>query len=267
MCIFSFLTLIHLQNVCFVFSHAINFNLAKNRKQRSHSHCSVLCAHIKKKSYSPSVFLLLLRLLSYFLILAPLSSSSLSSSFMILNCIFIFLSNTKWAFLFISFIEIVFVLGNFHHLKMSWSNTHTTHILNALSLRFNFLFFIFFILRVLSFLLNVANKFRKWKFFLQMKPLNICIEEIQLENLHKWHCWQPFLCINYLKIVQRALEKWLNSILLCANELNSCDNNRSFFSFMLDESDGQIAAALSDCLLFCEDFREVLIRICKYRMI
>lgn len=125
MCIFSFLTLIHLQNVCFVFSHAINFNLAKNRKQRSHSHCSVLCAHIKKKSYSPSVFLLLLRLrlLSYFLILAPLSSS-----FMILNCIFIFLSNTKWAFLFISFIEIVFVLGNFHHLKMSWSNTHTQPI-------------------------------------------------------------------------------------------------------------------------------------------
>lgn len=125
MCIFSFLTLIHLQNVCFVFSHAINFNLAKNRKQRSHSHCSVLCAHIKKKSYSPSVFLLLLRLrlLSYFLILAPLSSS-----FMILNCIFIFLSNTKWAFLFISFIEIVFVLGNFHHLKMSWSNTHNPYI-------------------------------------------------------------------------------------------------------------------------------------------
>lgn len=32
--IFFYLTLIHLRNVCFVFSHAINFNLAKNRKQR-----------------------------------------------------------------------------------------------------------------------------------------------------------------------------------------------------------------------------------------
>lgn len=39
----SYLIRIHLQNVCFVFSHVINFNLAKNRKQRSKWWCCHWC--------------------------------------------------------------------------------------------------------------------------------------------------------------------------------------------------------------------------------